>query len=63
MTEANHAPTLPDVVDEAGETPAWVPWLGVGLLLVAVLYASLGGGHRGAETPAAADARAVDARP
>jgi hypothetical protein len=33
-------PTLPTVVDEAGETPGWVPALGIGLFaLVALLIA------------------------
>lgn len=33
-------PTLPTVVDEAGETPTWVPALGVGLFaLVALVLA------------------------
>jgi hypothetical protein len=31
------APTLPKVVDEAGDTPGWVPALGVGLFALAAL--------------------------
>jgi hypothetical protein len=33
---AHPAPGIPDVHDEAGETPAWVPRLGVALGLVLV---------------------------
>jgi hypothetical protein len=37
---AAHGPTIPEVVDEAGDSPAWLPWLGVALFcLAAVLIA------------------------
>jgi len=41
MTEAHesHAPTLPDVTDEAGDTPNWVPIVGLVLLSVIALMA------------------------
>lgn len=43
---ADHAtpPGLPDVVDEAADTPSWMPWLGFGLVLGAFLLSMLGGG-------------------
>lgn len=28
---ANTPPTIPEITDEAGNTPAWVPMLGAGL--------------------------------
>jgi hypothetical protein len=34
---AVHAPRLPQVTDEAGETPGWVPALGIGLFAVFAL--------------------------
>jgi hypothetical protein len=37
MSDAKQAPRLPDVVDEAGATPRWVPLLGIALLIAAVL--------------------------
>jgi hypothetical protein len=36
-SHAHPAPSLPQIVDEAGETPNWVPALGVGLLAIACL--------------------------
>jgi hypothetical protein len=41
MSESKEPPRLPDVVaDEAGPSPKWLPWLGVGLFcLVALLVA------------------------
>lgn len=41
MSESKEPPRLPDVVDEAGPSPRWLPWLGVGLFcLVAALIAA-----------------------
>lgn len=34
-------PHLPTVVDEAGASPAWVPWLGLGLLCAVALFVAL----------------------
>ena len=41
MSEHKHAaPSLPEVVDEAADTPAWVPALGLGLFaLIALVFA------------------------
>ena len=38
--EHAHGPQLPVVVDEAGDSPKWLPWLGIGLFcLIALLVA------------------------
>lgn len=34
MSHANTPPELPEVTDEAGDTPSWVPVLGVALFVV-----------------------------
>lgn len=39
MSETHEPPGLPNVVDEAGDTPSWVPKLGLALLGAALLYA------------------------
>lgn len=39
MSETREPPGLPNVVDEAGDTPSWVPKLGLALLGLALLYA------------------------
>jgi len=55
-------PRIPDVQDEAGETPPWVPWLGLGLLvfltLLLGLQSAFGGGD--AEEPAGDPDRVAD---
>jgi type VI protein secretion system component VasF len=38
MSHANHPPELPEVTDEAGDTPSWVPLLGVVLFALTVAY-------------------------
>ncbi len=39
MSDAHdHAVGLPEIHDEAGDTPMWVPALGLGLLILATLY-------------------------
>jgi hypothetical protein len=38
MSEAHEPPGLPTVVDEAADTPPWVPKLGLALLAAVVLY-------------------------
>jgi hypothetical protein len=38
MSHAHTPPQLPDVTDEAGDTPGWVPVLGVALFLSLVGY-------------------------
>jgi len=34
MSHDKHAPSLPQIVDEAPDTPPWVPALGLGLFAV-----------------------------
>jgi hypothetical protein len=38
MSDSKEAPRLPDVTDEAGESPTWVPLLGLALLCLAALW-------------------------
>ena len=38
MSHPHTPPQLPDVTDEAGETPRWVPVLGVALFVLMVAY-------------------------
>jgi hypothetical protein len=41
MSESKQPPRLPDVVDEAGDSPRWIPWLGLAVLcLVAFVLAA-----------------------
>jgi hypothetical protein len=42
MSQSKEPPRLPDVVvDEAGPSPSWLPWLGVGLLCALALFIAL----------------------
>ena len=36
MSHANHPPEIPEVTDEAGDTPSWVPLLGAALFVLFV---------------------------
>lgn len=76
MSDAGHhhdgPPTLPEVTDEAGNTPTWVPLTGLGLLaLIAVLivFRAQNGAEEPAtdtaatEAPAAADTAEAPAEP
>jgi hypothetical protein len=38
MSHADHPPALPEITDEAGETPRWVPLLGLVLFVATVVY-------------------------
>lgn len=42
MSTSPHPPELPDVVDEAGDTPAWLPILGACLLGVIAIWIAVG---------------------
>lgn len=57
MSDSKEPPRLPNVVDEAGNTPSWVPLLGLGLLcLVALAVAARQAiGHGESKTVIAAD--------
>jgi hypothetical protein len=63
MSESKEPPRLPDVVDEAGPSPSWLPWLGFGLLcLCAMLIAArqVVGEKRGGDAPPAELAAGAD---
>jgi hypothetical protein len=56
MSASKDPPRLPDVVDEAGDTPGWVPWLGFVLLLLFMVYVGGTQVHAGKKAePAAGD--------
>jgi type VI protein secretion system component VasF len=38
MSHANHPPELPEVTDEAGDSPGWLPLLGLALFALVVAY-------------------------
>ena len=48
MPQSNPPPSLPEIHDEAGKSPRWVPALGIGLfvLLAVVLVARLMTQHK-----------------
>jgi len=41
MSETHDPPHVPDVVDEAADTPPWLPKVGVALLLAVVVYVAV----------------------
>jgi hypothetical protein len=36
MAHGNHPPSLPEIKDEAGASPTWLPYLGLGLFALFV---------------------------
>lgn len=38
MGHGNHPPAIPEVKDEAGASPSWLPLLGLGLFALFVAY-------------------------
>ena len=44
---SNEAPQLPEVSDEAGDTPRWVPRLGLAIFVACILWLVLRHGHAG----------------
>ncbi|HEX5659217.1 MAG TPA: hypothetical protein VFX59_18615 [Polyangiales bacterium] len=48
MSHAHTPPELPDVTDEAGDTPSWVPLIGALLFVLTVAY--VWWAHHAAET-------------
>ena len=62
MSHPKLPPSLPTVVDEAGDTPNWVPALGLLLFVVFALAAAARIALRdGSDTAAAPEAPAADA--
>lgn len=56
---ANHPPELPEISDEAGDTPSWVPRLGLALFLLFVGWVVFQHGHAGG-ADAGADTETAD---
>ena len=50
--EKHHAPGLPEVTDEAGNTPGWVPALGAGVFAVLAMLIAVSVMMRDAAPPA-----------
>jgi hypothetical protein len=48
MSHAHTPPELPEVTDEAGDTPSWIPLLGIALFVLMVGW--VWWAHRAAET-------------
>jgi len=55
MSHSKSPPSLPQVVDEAGDSPRWLPWLGVVVfaLLALMVVSSWTVSKHGAGDPAA----------
>jgi hypothetical protein len=56
MSDHKHAPGLPAIVDEAPDTPGWVPALGLGLFAVIAIAVAIRLAWMDANPPVAADA-------
>lgn len=62
MSETHeHSVGLPEIHDEAGDTPLWVPALGLGLLLLATLYFVFSAAFADDESEAPAEPPAAEA--
>lgn len=63
MSHDKHAPTLPQIVDEAPDTPGWVPALGIGLFallsIVVAIQLAWNDANPPAPAPGAAQAAAA----
>lgn len=64
MSHSKLPPMLPQVTDEAGNTPAWVPALGLGMLaLIGLVIAARIALHNAEPPPAPEPDKAVAAAP
>jgi hypothetical protein len=41
MSHDKHGPSLPKIVDEAADTPTWVPALGLGLFALITVFVAI----------------------
>ena len=41
MSHDKHGPSLPEIKDEAPDTPAWVPALGLGLFALITIFVAI----------------------
>ncbi|HEX4355750.1 MAG TPA: hypothetical protein VHZ95_22640 [Polyangiales bacterium] len=62
MSHAKLPPTLPTVVDEAADTPNWVPALGVGLLALLAMVLAISAARNDAVQPPPSAAGAAGAQ-
>jgi hypothetical protein len=64
MSHAHEPPSLPKViVDEAGPSPAWLPFVGLGLLVAAALFVAVHHAMSGSEEAKPAAAAPAEAAP
>jgi hypothetical protein len=63
MGHAETPPQLPEITDEAGNTPRWVPLLGAGLFALAILAIVLQHSGSGNDSEATSDQAAEAAAP
>ena len=68
MSHAKTPPTLPTVVDEAADTPSWVPALGIALFAIVTMFFALRAAWHDAhpadsQPPIAAEAAAPEQAP
>ncbi len=63
MGHAHTPPELPEITDEAGDSPKWLPGLGLALFVVAALGITLCHGDSGGEGEAAAETAQEPAAP
>ncbi len=56
MGHAHTPPELPEVTDEAGDSPKWVPWLGVAVFALGAAWIGLC--HMGCSAEQAGDSAA-----
>ncbi len=56
-----HPPSLPDIHDEAADTPMWVPALGLALLVLMTLYLVVSAALDDSPDASAVEAPAVEA--
>jgi F0F1-type ATP synthase assembly protein I len=59
MSESKEPPRLPDIVDEAADSPPWLPWIGfavIGILAFLLIGRQAMDSARGAAKPAQQEA-------
>jgi hypothetical protein len=63
MGHAHTPPELPEITDEAGDSPKWLPWLGVALFVLGSGWIAISHGTHAEEAGSDADAAQEPAAP